>query len=307
MMTQQAGVRTVVVGGRPEPGPMQAASGSRGALAYSGDYIDADMDLSITANPDLASVLPALDNNTRERDSGMFLTVAGLNLRDQVRTEAGGPPLQFTYEAADCRLYWTLDNALNMTRLWSDAAGAMWPELGLDARCVPGSEGYASHGKDATATKAAPENRATGVATLLAVTWNYDTSPSEAEWAGLEDKPLPEDKKASSKMSVCSAGKLNTVRSNSQNVCQPVQVVCDGGKEGTQAYFYIKPCVSAQGCEASLYCDTSYSSSPESSTYQQLGNPGGTVSGASFPQAQGYCIPKPGSPATKLKGLGCPL
>ena len=35
MMHYQAGVRTVVVGGLPEAGPMQVPAGSRGAEAYS--------------------------------------------------------------------------------------------------------------------------------------------------------------------------------------------------------------------------------------------------------------------------------
>ncbi len=42
MMTHQAGVRTITVGGRPAHGPMQAASGSRGALEYSVDLLDED-------------------------------------------------------------------------------------------------------------------------------------------------------------------------------------------------------------------------------------------------------------------------
>lgn len=81
---------------------MQAARGSRGAPAYGLRRlvlhpIDADIDLLYaTANrADLASALPALDrNNTGERDRGMYLAAAGLNLRDQVRSDAAGPPPQ---------------------------------------------------------------------------------------------------------------------------------------------------------------------------------------------------------------------
>ena len=42
MMTHQAGVRTIAVGGRPEAGPMQASGGTRGALAYGADLLDED-------------------------------------------------------------------------------------------------------------------------------------------------------------------------------------------------------------------------------------------------------------------------
>lgn len=306
MMTHQAGVRTIVVGGRPEPGPMQATSGSRGALAYSGDYIDADIYLlnTTTNGADMSSVLPVLNKRTHERDSGMYLTVAGFNLRDQVRSGAGGPPLQFTYEAADCRLYWTLDNALNMTQLWSDAAGAMWPDLGLNASCVPGSTGYASHG-NTTAAKAAPENKATGVAPLPAEEWNYDTSPSDSEagYYTLEDMPLDQSREQLSQIHSCKAAQVNTIRQGTQNVCQLIQVVCSNDKKGTPAYFYVQPCTN-NSCGSGFYCDTTLASSPESKQARQLGKKG---KGATKVQAQGYCVPTTGSLATKTKGLGCPL
>lgn len=56
----------------------------------------------------------------------------------------GNPtPLQYTYVAADCRLYFTLDNVFNMTSLWHDVSEAAWGKKKL---CVEGSVGYASHG-----------------------------------------------------------------------------------------------------------------------------------------------------------------
>lgn len=75
----------------------------------------------------------------------MWTTYAGVNLRDQVRragadADDGGVPLQFCYLPADCRLYYTLANAYNMTRQWRDAASAMF--TGGDAGlCVARSEG----------------------------------------------------------------------------------------------------------------------------------------------------------------------
>ncbi|KAG6355630.1 hypothetical protein INS49_003592 [Diaporthe citri] len=189
MMSHQAGVRTVVVGGRPEPGPMQATSGSRGASAYSAQYLDEDIAVSSSRVPH--GTFPELNNETQQRDSGMFLITANFNLRDQVRPATdSGPPLQFRYEAADCRLYWTLENALNVTRLWYDAAGAIWG-LGLNSSCVSGSIGYASHGVNATTTLAAPENKATQVPSLPALEWNNNVPTSELEDFGLVDSPIP--------------------------------------------------------------------------------------------------------------------
>ena len=45
-MHHQAGVRTVVAGGRPEPGPMQAVGGSRGAQVYDALALDEDIEFA---------------------------------------------------------------------------------------------------------------------------------------------------------------------------------------------------------------------------------------------------------------------
>jgi hypothetical protein len=127
-------VRSIVVGGVPTPGPMQAASGSRGARSDSSETLDGLFSTVLELN--LGAAVP------RGRDPGMSLISASLTLRDQMRK--GNPtPLQYTYVAADCRLYFTLDNVFNMTSLWHDVSEAAWGKKKL---CVEGSVGYASHG-----------------------------------------------------------------------------------------------------------------------------------------------------------------
>ena len=128
LMTQQAGVRTVAVGGRPKEGPMQAASGSRGALAYSADQLDYDFytaqDIDESATAEYVS------------DPGMYVNFAGFNLRDQIRPQDSGVPNQFLYLPADCRIYWTLANFNDYNRLWHDVWNAVYNDTSL---CVPGS------------------------------------------------------------------------------------------------------------------------------------------------------------------------
>ena len=133
-MMQQAQVRTIVVGGRPETGPMQAVSGSRGAASYSSDALDYDLDLANWTNPAAASLLP------QHRDKGMVIWNAGFTLRDQMRQNSTIPN-QFRYIAADCRIYWTLDNFFNYTRLWLDTYNAMYTDASL---CVAGSTNVTS-------------------------------------------------------------------------------------------------------------------------------------------------------------------
>lgn len=133
-MTELAGVRTVAVGGLPARGPMQTASGNRGAATYSADDLDND-------RKELKSVVQdeATYNQLAARnDPGMYSRYISINLRDQMRN-GDSIPLQFRYDASDCRLYYTIQNAFNMSRLWRDAAAATWDSPSL---CVPGSTGY---------------------------------------------------------------------------------------------------------------------------------------------------------------------
>lgn len=132
---------------------MQAAAGTRGAMPYYSYYLDIDMEYTEALNETAQDQLPP-------RDPGMSISYASFNLRDQVRTaDSSSIPLQFAYEAADCRLYFTLDNALNMTRLWHDVAEAAWDDSSL---CVAGSTGYSTTGNK-TASNQPPQSTATQV------------------------------------------------------------------------------------------------------------------------------------------------
>ncbi|KAI0441351.1 hypothetical protein F4803DRAFT_552238 [Xylaria telfairii] len=132
MMHHEAGVRTVTVGGRPSPGPMQAVGGTRGARSLSTDILDNNINFAreLLTGTSEAEFLP---NRTEALD--IFIVGAAINLRDQVR-EGETTPLQFAYEAADCRIYFTPATVFNYTALWQYAADAIWTNPGL---CVGGS------------------------------------------------------------------------------------------------------------------------------------------------------------------------
>ena len=126
-MHHEAGVKTVAVGGRPQDGPMQAIGGTRGALKYDSNSIDVDME-----------VAQKLGNVTfPDRDIDFWVQYAGVNLADQVR-KGQSFPLQFAYEAADCRIFYTPSTFLDYAALWKYAADAAWSDPGL---CVTGSTG----------------------------------------------------------------------------------------------------------------------------------------------------------------------
>lgn len=135
MMHHQAGVKTVAAGGLPSNGPMQTPSGSRGAQAYTFDNINTDIGIAKATNASAGNFLP-------ERQVDFFIADASFNIRDQVR-KGESTPLQFVYEAANCRIFYTKDTVYNFGNLWRYAANAIWtkPEL-----CVQGSTGIASNG-----------------------------------------------------------------------------------------------------------------------------------------------------------------
>lgn len=114
---------------------MQTPSGSRGAQSYSFDNLDTDIKIVKESNATAGNFLP-------ERQNDIFISYASFNLRDQVRKDES-TPLQFVYEAANCRIFYTKDTVYNFGKLWRYAANAIWakPEL-----CVQGSTGIASNG-----------------------------------------------------------------------------------------------------------------------------------------------------------------
>lgn len=77
----------------------------------------------------------------------MSVSYAQINLRDQVR-KGETIPLQFIYEAANCRIFYTPQTFYNYTALWKYAAAAIWSNPTL---CVKNSTGYATvNGSDTT-------------------------------------------------------------------------------------------------------------------------------------------------------------
>ncbi|PMD46382.1 peptidase S41 family protein-like protein [Hyaloscypha variabilis F] len=138
MMHHEAGVRTVVAGGRPSYGPMQAPGLTRGAAAY--DVVD-----SLDADIALAQLLLDEDNqpsdflpNRTTPGPGMSISYAQINLRDQIR-QGETVPLQFTYEAANCRIFYTAQTFYNYTNLWRYAADAIYSNPAFYRGCASGS------------------------------------------------------------------------------------------------------------------------------------------------------------------------
>lgn len=77
----------------------------------------------------------------------------GVNLKDNLRqNDASGTPLEFMYEAADCRMFFTAAMVTDVTEVWKGVADRMFKN-GTD-RCVTGSTG------DPTSVSAGGQKRA---------------------------------------------------------------------------------------------------------------------------------------------------
>lgn len=135
-MTNDADVQTVVAGGLPVTGPMQAVGLTRGAALEATDALDGNIvfaqGLLQVADDPTANLLP------NRSDEDVWIQAGGVNLRDQLRLN-DPEPIQFKYLAADCRIFYTVDNFYNFTNLWHYAANAIWSDSSL---CVDGSTGF---------------------------------------------------------------------------------------------------------------------------------------------------------------------
>ena len=121
-------MRTVVAGGRPEQGPMQAVGRSRGAQAYDTVALDEDMEFAESINASLSAILP-------NRSVTNYIKHAVFNIKDAIRKDED-LPRQFAYEAATCRIFYTKHTVYNYLNLWNYVVDAIWRNPSL---CIFGS------------------------------------------------------------------------------------------------------------------------------------------------------------------------
>lgn len=165
-MKTQGKVGRVVMGGRPQSGPMQAVGAVKGANVYTFDLL---LDLAVQAFKEA----PASEQEELKKKYGKDLTAvehsilraapqdstgethyAQVNIRNNIRKgDATDTPLQFVYEAADCRLFYTAQMIVKQELTWKAAYNAFWGT----GSCVKGSTNQPSsqpgtsyiHGPDA--------------------------------------------------------------------------------------------------------------------------------------------------------------
>jgi len=138
-----AGVKSVTVGGRPQNNPIQAVTGTKGGEVLPLYYYQMFADVALNVSSQTALVAAAANDPVLEGIANIphIMTRAGdtssrMQAQDQVRKgDATGTPLQYIYEASDCRLFYTPLTYADPEAAWKQA----WDAFRDDAKCVEGS------------------------------------------------------------------------------------------------------------------------------------------------------------------------
>ncbi|KAL1623849.1 hypothetical protein SLS54_004312 [Diplodia seriata] len=137
LMRQQGNVSSIAIGGRPQYAAQQAVGGVKGFNNFNWAAIQQWVyEAYDNANPEEQAKYNATyqANYTSYVPFNRAATDPNVNVRDGLRQgDDTGTPLQFTYEAADCRLFYTAEMTLDITAVWKAAADSKWGDV---SRCV---------------------------------------------------------------------------------------------------------------------------------------------------------------------------
>jgi hypothetical protein len=135
LMVREQGVRTIALGGRPITRAMQAIGGTKGTHILNFRALQLMSNLTAKHLPGVEAdvILPLRRKPLRAR---LSLSQININFRNAYAQNAtDGPPLQFVYEAANCRRFYRQEYLTDITALWRDMADIAWHA----AQCAPGS------------------------------------------------------------------------------------------------------------------------------------------------------------------------
>ncbi|KAH8732999.1 peptidase S41 family protein [Phaeosphaeriaceae sp. PMI808] len=276
MMTR-VGVKTIVAGGRPTNGPMQTASGSRGAITYSASNLDDDMSYARSLDSSTHVSIPEI------RDSGMYTKALGFNMRDQIRKDETSP-LQFKYEAADCRIYYTHKNLYNMTQLWYDAATATFID---PSKCVDGSRNFSTTNNTSPISPPKPQDKKPilSLKSSVATQLRFDETPGDG-YRSTGGRP-----RGRIEYTLCSA---NDKCDDQKSVCKEIAYDCTGEAQKKERKVCLPVCSNSDPI-----CPGSCQPFPQVKENKVVGL-GRTAAPLKQGVSHGLCIPKTGT-----RKLGC--
>ena len=134
-LTKQGGVKTIALGGRSNNNQIQAIGGVKGTNNYGYAYIQSQAQTAVL----LAENQSIYNTSVLQEyyDEIVFNRAAvspGVNVRDGLKyQDDSGVALQFIYEEANCRLFYTPEMTVDITAVWKSVADAQW---GSGGKCV---------------------------------------------------------------------------------------------------------------------------------------------------------------------------
>ncbi|SZF05319.1 unnamed protein product [Blumeria hordei] len=134
-MRDQAGVKSIAVGGRPKEGLIQGVGGNKGALVLSWKSIFKYAQQALpNASEAQAEILKQLSPLALQRTD-----MGHLNVQDFIYSShlSDGLPAQFVREESDCRLFYTEKMINDTAALWKAAADAAFNGKGCAYGSLP--------------------------------------------------------------------------------------------------------------------------------------------------------------------------
>ncbi|KAK4569787.1 hypothetical protein LTR86_002756 [Recurvomyces mirabilis] len=138
LMRQQGGVKTIALGGRPNKDIIQAVGGVKGTNDLPYDFIlsgaEFPFQYQYLHNASYYNTTSLANYNDL---SILRSTDSVVNARDGIRQgDASELPLQFLYEPADCRIYYTPEMVVDETAVWKTVADTAFNGI---SHCVAGN------------------------------------------------------------------------------------------------------------------------------------------------------------------------
>ncbi len=181
---------------------------------------------------------------------------------DQIR-QADTTPLQFKYEAANCRIYYTLDNIYNMTRLWYDVSAAAFVDSSLS---VDGSTGFSKTNNTNPTTP--PKHAAQRPVLSLNITAidqaKWDDDNSDSLQAGVRSYGT----RSANSFPACTQTSAGEVCFKAGSVCRDISVYCSKDRKYVTARRCLSECRNQSGSKCSGTCQLDSSSGESKPIFQ---------------------------------------
>lgn len=151
----QGKVKSVAAGGRPQTGPMQALGGTKGSNVFGLASLFSTVSGVLNSAPQsvvdagkktsLATIYELGEYVLFRSAAPLSSSAVTVNVKNNIAEgDDSQTPLQFVYEAADCRIWWTPEMIFDITAAWKKVADVGFGANGSQplseaAGCVKGS------------------------------------------------------------------------------------------------------------------------------------------------------------------------